>query len=245
MGITNDLIVVGPHDNIYITTYISEPDSAEGRKSSFMRTLRIMIPLLFKMKQTYIYYCESSSLRNTNIASQFKCVETIDQESLSLLNNGIAYDEENELIFVSNLMERQIRIFKRDPHHKLNLKYLNDIDIGFPGDNVHFKKDENGNTILTVGIMGRVLDHMNLVENSKKEGKLVADESTYFGGVRVKIDKGTDFADKRELAKHAKVELLVMQNDLFKGISSAYVVKDKVYMSSWADDGLLVCKLNN
>lgn len=244
MGITNDLIVVGPHDNIYITTYIPEPDTPEGRKDSLFRKLRTIIPLLFKIKQTYIYYCESSSLRNTNISSQFKCLETTDQESLSLLNNGIAYDEENETIFVSNVIERRIRIFKRDPDNKLNLKYLNDIDIGYPGDNVLFKKDENGNIVLTVGVMGRLLDHLNLVQNSKKKGKLSVDDSTYFGGVEIIISKGTDFANKQELVRNSKVKLLVMQNDIYKGISSAYTVKDKIYMSSWADDGLLVCKFN-
>ena len=236
--------MVGPHDNIYITTYISEPDSAEGRNNSLMKTLRIMLPLLFRIKQTYIYYCESSSLCNTNIAGHFKCVETVDQKSLSLLNNGITFDEENEIFFVSNVIERRIRIFKRDPHNKLNLKHLNDIDIGFPGDNVHFKRDENGDTILTVGVFGRLLDHLILVENSKKEGKLSLDKSTYYGGVRIKIAKGTDLADKRKLTENTKVDLLVMQNDLFKGISSAFQVKDKLYMSSWADDGLLICKLD-
>jgi hypothetical protein len=243
MGITNDLIVVGPHDNIYITTYISEPDSPEGRDSSFFKTLRTTIPFLLKIKQTYIYYCESSPLRNVNISSHFKCMETTDKESISLLNNGIEYDEENEIIFVSNLVDRRIRLFKRDLNNKYHLKYLNDIKIGFPGDNVHFKKDENRNTILTVGVMGRLLDHMNFVLKCKKEGKLSGDESTYFGGVKIVIGKGTDFSNKQELVKNTKVELLVMQNNLFKGISSAYEIKDKVYMSSWADDGLLVCKL--
>ena len=168
MGITNDLIVVGTHDNIYITTYLPESDSIEGRSDTLITKIKSIIPLLFRIKNTYIYYCESSPLRNVNISSSFKCLETTDQESLSMLNNGIAFDEENEIIYVSNLLERRIRIFKRDPNNKLNLKYLNDINIGFPGDNVHLKKDENKNTILTVGIMGRAIDHMNVVENSKK-----------------------------------------------------------------------------
>lgn len=245
MGITNDLIVVGPHDNIYITTYISEADTPEGRTSSLLKTIRTTIPLLFKIKQTYIYYCESSPLRNQNIHSHFQCVETTDQESLSLLNNGIAYDEESETVFVSNLIERRIRMFKRNADNKYFLTYLNDIEIGYPGDNIHLKKDQNGNTVLTVGVMGRMLDHMNFVSESKKIGKLSRSENTHFGAVKVVIKKGTDLANKPELVKNSDIYLLVMQNNLFKGISSAYEIKDKVYMSSWADDGLLICKSIN
>ncbi len=247
MGITNDLIVVGSHDDIYITTYLPERDLEKGREKSLSYILRLIIPLFFRIKRTYIYHCESSHLRNTNISnSHFKCMETTDQESLSLLNNGINFDEENNLIFVSNLIERRIRVFKRDPNNKINLKYLNDIKIGYAGDNVLFKKNEkNGNFILTVGVIGRLIDHIKLIENSKNFEKILDYNSTYFGAVKVEIDKNTNFEDSNELVKNTKVDLLVMQNNLFKGISSSYEINDKVYMTSWLDDGIFVCKVKN
>jgi hypothetical protein len=36
-----------------------------------------------------------------------------------------------------------------------------------------------------------------------------------------------------------------MNNNLFKGISSSYEINDKVYMTSWLDDGIFVCKVKN
>jgi len=244
MGITNDLIVVGPHDDIYITTHLSIHDPIEGRDNSLMKQIRMILPILFKIKGTFIYHCETSHLRNINIPSHFKCIQTTDQESLSLLNNGIAYDEENDIIYVSNLLERRIRIFKRDPENKIHLNYLNDINIEYPGDNINFERDKEGNTILTVGVLGKALHHTKLVEESKNDGIISMNNSTFFGSVKIKIQKGTDLSDKKEIEKNTKIEKLVMQNDLFKGISSAVKVNMKVYMSSWCDDGLLICNVN-
>lgn len=244
MGITSDLIVVGPHDNIYITTYLPYPDSTEGRKDDTITKIKFFLLNLFKIKKTLIYYCESSGLRNLNIPSSFKCWKTKNKESNGLLNNGIAYDEENELIYVNDMLDKKLKIFKRNLGNKKFLRFLSEINLWFAGDNIHIKKDQHGNTVLYIGASAKINQFMQFTENSRKEKQFSKDE--YFSGaIKITIYKNINFENTDNIEKNLKIEKLIMQDKWFKGISSAYQIGNKVYMTSWCDDGVLICKIKN
>ena len=73
MGITNDLIVVGKNDNIYITTFMPFPDLQEGRSHDTLTGLKNLFSIALRLKRTSLYYCESNHLRNTHIQQAFNC----------------------------------------------------------------------------------------------------------------------------------------------------------------------------
>ena len=119
---------------------------------------------------------------------------------------------------------------------------MNKIFTNFAADNLHVKNDSLGNTILTGGVIGRVKDHFMLVEKSKNSGKITQEKDLMFGAIKMKIPKNFNFSDAEEIKKlENKVEILVMQ-DKFKGVSSGFEHGQKTYVSSWGDDGMLVCK---
>ena len=89
IGITNDLIVTGPNDDIFITTSLPFADNKEGRKHDFYTNMKITIPLLIDLKMTYIYHCESNHLRNTHYSSVYKCKKVSNTEAASNSNNGM------------------------------------------------------------------------------------------------------------------------------------------------------------
>ena len=190
---------------------------------------------------TFIYHCESSHLRNIHHTSNYKCEKVQNSQATNLSNNGIAYDEQNELIFLSDIGERQIKIFKKDSNNKNNLVYLNKISTGFAGDNIIIKKDEEGNTILTVGIIANMMESIKFVMDSISLKK-ISPKKFPFGAIRIILNKDLNYSNENEI-KNIKIEILVIQDE-FKGVSSAYQIRNKVYLSSWCDDGIVVCKID-
>lgn len=182
---------------------------------------------------THVYFCST-------FENKFICRKVENSEATNLLNNGIAYDEENKIVYLSNLIKREIKVFKVQENNELF--YLNTIYTNFAGDNVHVLKDQEGNTLLTAGVIGRFKDHMDLGEKSKILGKISEDKNLMFGAIRVKIPKNADLKNDNVIKEiEGKIEVSVMQDE-FKGVSSGFEFNGNVYLTSWGDDGILVCK---
>jgi hypothetical protein len=58
IGISNDLAVVGDNDELFFTSYLPFSDAKEGRpKRNFFKNILEKISLMFRIKLTYVYYC--------------------------------------------------------------------------------------------------------------------------------------------------------------------------------------------
>jgi len=219
-GITNDLAVVGKNDELYITSYLPFSDSLEGRTNkSFLEKLLEKLVIMFKIKLTYIYYCKS-------IKSEFLCSQI--PNTSSLMNNGIAFDYKDKL-YVSQPLEKRIRVFEINVNDKKQLKYIRDIYPGYAGDNVYFNKDTKE---LYIGALGKIINHFGFIKDSKLTNNLPSSHDYEFGAIEI------------ETTKDDNVNVLTMFKNNLLGVSSAIKLNDSVYISSWADDGILVCKLN-
>lgn len=243
MGITNDLVVVGPNDNIFITTYLPYTETIKGKIRTLWDEIKYIISGSLRMKNTHIYYCETILDQNTkNTTHSFACKKLNNKDTYSFMNNGIAYDSDKDLVFVCDVFERRIKVFKRSDLNKSELTLLTSIYTSYASDNVHLSKSENGDTILTLGSIGKPIQFLIFQMKSRNKKKFVYKD--YFGGVeRITIPRDFDYGNKKNTSKNIVVETLVMQDDYFKGVSSGYQIGDKVYLSSYCDDGILVCKI--
>ena len=92
-------------------------------------------------------------------------------------------------------------------------------------DNLNY--DEETNSIL-VGNIGGILTGVNFIKHNVK-GDLPKDFQCWCGSEKINLDTNES-------------EELVIQ-DKFCGVSSAMQIKNKVFLGSWADDGILVCNI--
>lgn len=245
MGITNDLVVVGPNDNIFITTYLPYTESLEGKSKTLWNEIQNLLTLFFRMKNTNIFSCETRLEDNTDIPiHSFICKKLNNRDTFALMNNGIAYDHEKDFVFVSDVLERKINVFKRSGPNKSELMLLNSIYTSYASDNVHISKANNGDTILTLGSIGKTVQYLIFQIKSRNKNQFVYEN--YLGGVeKITIPRDFDYENRESYSKNIIVETLVMQDDYYKGVSSGYQIGDKVYLSSYCDDGILVCNIEN
>jgi hypothetical protein len=216
MGISNDLVVVGDKDEILVTSYLPFADTLEGRDHSYFRTLLNLIVWAFRYPITHVYHCKDSS-----------CEKVLSTQSI--MNNGITYDENNQKVYVVNVFEKRLRVFKlnlSEGQGNQILQYDRDILLPYRIDNVDYDR-ENG--YITAGAIVNLLDHQKI----KKFLKNGHNPTGLFSG-SILIDP----------SKGDKIEILLVNNSTFYGISSAIIKKGLVFHGSWFDDGLLICEFN-
>ena len=229
MGRLNDLVVLETgKDEIYITSYLAFADPKNGRdvavnKFSKLKTFGTLALLL---NWSHVYYC--NGVNQVNVAN---CIQIKSERVSSVQNTGIAYDSKNDLLYLVRPLEKEIKLFKIDQDNHSVLHYQGDIKLNHNPDNAFF--DEEANAI-TLGVGGKPLDFFNYIDHSISNTNSNKDVPCWCGAEIVNLNA---------TSIPYKGEVIVMQNDKMCGISSAIIVKSKVFMGSWAAQGVLVCDL--
>lgn len=218
-GLFNDLIVIGDNDEILITKYLPIRDPKEsGRHSDLYLKIRYALLLALKLPWTSVYHCRASY-----------CTEVLGTEAM--MNNGITWDEDNKLVYVSQLPEKRVRVFtleKNDDDKKI-LKFQYDINSIHSLDNLEFDKN---NGIISAGVVGRIFDHMMIEQNIDEKKSLEGVGKRWGGSLTI------------DTKKENKVEIQVIQNSMFYGVSSSIKDGNIIYHGSSVDNGILVCDLD-
>jgi hypothetical protein len=180
-----------------------------------------MLCILFKIRLTYIYHCKS--FQSEIGENKFICKEI--PGTSSMMNNGIAFDYVDK-IYVANPLEKRIRVFKINKDDLGSLQYIKDINIGFGGDNVYYS---NKTQELYIGALGQNYHHLAFIKDSLKNNQLPTTHSYKFGAIQV------------DTKDNDKVKIMAMFSNRMLGVSSAIKLNGKVFISSWADEGIEVC----
>lgn len=226
-GISNDIAVIGDNDELYLTSYLPISDPINGRKKrSFSIGIVEKLCIMFNIRLTYIYHCRLNSNAGDMIQAEILSCQEI-PETKSLMNNGIAFDYVDKL-YVANPLEKRIRVYQINYDDMNHLKFVKDIDIGFGADNVYFS---NKTKELYLGVLGQNYHHLALIRDSLRHNELPKKHSYKFGALQI------------DTKDNDKIKILTMFSNQMLGVSSAIKLNDTVFISSWADDGIQLCKI--
>ena len=223
MGRLNDLIVTKSaegKDEIYITQYLPFADSVSGRAKGSLSKIPSFGVIGLKLKWSYVFYCKGTK---SGLAS---CKQITSPKVSALMNNGITINPKTGLVYISRTFDRSVGVFKIDDNDRSVLHHVKEIPINYLSDNVEF--DEVSNSIL-IGSLGNMLDHVKYIENTLKGG-LDKEFKCWYGSERINLENDA-------------VEVVVMTDNGLCGIASMAQVGNKVFMGSWAEDGILVCDI--
>lgn len=217
-GIFNDLVVI-TDEEILITTYLPFADSLQtGRSTSLISKIKNFFVLGMSLPLTHIYHCKGND-----------CVKV--KGTSSIMNNGITLDTKNKKVYASNLVNKSARVFNlnRDSKRENILTFDKEILLGFAVDNLEYDKETG---LITCGVLGTAFSHIEVAENLKKFKTLKGVENkVWYGSLQIDTNNND------------KVDITVMENNMFYGISSAIKFNDLIFHTSWVDDGTLICKI--
>ena len=139
IGTTNGLTVAAEDDIFFSTSFPLHPPALDkanyfNKKIFFMK---VFVNYYLKLKMTNLYHYKNGKITKVN-------------DSKSGCDNGLAYDEVNNLIFLAQTHENNIRVYKYEENN--NIKFMRDIYLGYKVDNLFF---DTKNRILSAGIFGQ------------------------------------------------------------------------------------------
>jgi hypothetical protein len=217
MGRLGDIAAIGD-EKFYITTeYPFKDDLVLGRNRTEAGYDAIIERFVDDTKDTFVYYC-------TTVGSSKADCKPISQTA-SLMNKGIAFDNKNKL-YVSHLIERTINVYEISESDPTVLRSVRNITSDYATSNLNYDNKENR---LYGAMMGKVGEFTDFFRTVNATGKLPEDIQLSGGGLVVDL-------------KNDKINYILNQNTLH-GINSMLVVDRNVLISSWFDDGILLCKL--
>jgi hypothetical protein len=211
-GIFNDLVVISD-DEYYITQWMSFPEGDYGKSSDFMSQLKFMIPSVFNFKWTHVYYCKR------NICKAIKAIK-------GEMFNGIDWDEDKRL-FVTSTTDKQVYELEFNREHPENPKLLRVFDLNFNSDNLFYDRDRNE---ILVASIAKAIEFLKYKKGALKDPEHRLENAEFYTGYEI-IDLNS-----------GKVFTKMMQKDLIYGISSAFRHNGKVYLGTWTDNRIVVCK---
>ena len=213
-GFFNDLVVF-KQDEFLITNWIPFADPPEGKDHSLFTSLKKMAIYILGIKYTYLYYCNGVNENN-----EPKC--RIVENSNSVMNNGITYDNKNTIYVVDTIL-KELKVFKFDKTVD-NLKLVETISIDYAIDNVYFDVKKNK---IYLGVIGKIIDNLSSILSVKKNIENLKTSTFQTGGGTYDV-------------KSRRFELNFMQNK-YRGIASFIEFKNKYIAGSWYDKGVLIC----
>lgn len=223
--ITNDLVVINT-DEFYITTsYILERDNKRNKIKRVLFEITNALSIMFKINLAYTYHYKNNTMSKVLYSN-------------GLFNNGIEYDEDNNLLFIAQTLNKRIRVLEIDNNSNSNInngnriKFNRDIYLDYALDNIHYDINKS---VITAGVIGNVYYSIQFSKLFARNGNGNGEIKNMYGG-----------AIEINLKNHDEITLLIMaKEDKMKAITSAIVINDKVYLSSFGFNGLLVCLINS
>jgi hypothetical protein len=216
MGIIGDLAVLADGQFYLTMEYPTADNPVTGRNRTEEFYDDYIGNIAQDLKNTFVYYCDSSESNKAD-CKQIK-------STAALMNKGITFDGKNRL-FVTNLIERMIKIYEINLNDPMDLKLIKTINSDYVLNNMNYDEKEKKIYGGLNGKFNEILDFMKAVNETKK----LPDEINYSGGA-FSYDITTD-----------KIDYLLNQN-VFYGINSAILRDGYIVMPSWFDNGILMCK---
>lgn len=212
--ITNDLVVIDK-DELYITTSnaISQDNTDSIIKKNVFNYLNFF-SIIFRINLTYVYHYKKKTMTKVPYSN-------------SLFNNGIEYDSSKHLLYIAQTLHKRIRVVKVNPKSDSDVQFVKDINLQYAVNNISF---DHNRQLLIATIVGKVYQTIQLSKHYSKKGNTDIDE-IYGGALQIDINKNNE------------VSLLVLNKNQLKGVSSALRLNTNIYLSSFADNGILICPI--
>ena len=221
LGMFNNFIFLDKNEFL-ITTWMTIPDPPFGRSDSLnlWNNIKKYYNFFFKIQKTYVYYCIGEENKDA-VCIQIKNTE-------SVMNNGIAFDKPNKLVYVGKTLERKVTVYKYNekakPENSLN--FSKDIELPCLPDNLNL--DSNKQRII-IGCLGRTLDYIRLIRSANEnEGKIPEEKEFWFGVASIEKDKA---------------ELLWMDDKMFRGAAGGVRRGETLYIGSFCENKLMMCEI--
>ncbi|EGR29119.1 paraoxonase 3, putative [Ichthyophthirius multifiliis] len=175
-GILNNLIVFDK-GKLLVTQYLSTTDPKEGRTGrNKFRELADIAEVLFELEYTYVLSCLWKEEYNQQIALP-QC--TVLKNTKGTINNGITWDKEQNIVFVSDIGQSKINVYNLKKEDG-NLEKTNEIQTLVQLDNINF--DEENKQIIGGGLF-RMIDYVNFIQGSKQKGEVLQNMDIYWCGI--------------------------------------------------------------
>ena len=179
----------------------------------YLKPLMVML----NIKRCYIYRY-NGNLKGNKISKV--------ENSESLLNKGIAFDNNRDLLYVVKSMEKEISIFKIKASNKYHTEFVKSIPILYVGNNIYY--DEKADLIY-VGINGKINEYDAIINSYNKNNNF--DNVKIFSGYEI-LDPSNNYSIN---------DLMVMKND-FKWVNSYIKINKNNYMTSIFSNGIYICE---
>lgn len=210
-------------DEFLITTWQPWPDPPYGRSDirNLWQNVKKFAFLFFGIKETHVHYCITVEKQKVS------CIKLKNTEAI--MNNGIAYDKPNSLVYVAKTMEKKVTVFHFQPNKQPEdfLVKLKEIDLPCLPDNLNFDHEKQR---ILFGCLGRGIDYLRLIRagNSNADAKIDSHLELWFGLGSIEKDKA---------------KLLIMDDKLYRGMAGGIRRGNSVYVGSFVENRLLVCKI--
>lgn len=213
--ITNDLVVIAK-DEFYISTSTSMSRKTSGSiiKQHLFNYINFL-SIAFRLKLTYVYHYKNNSMTQVPYSN-------------AIFNNGVAYDKDNHLLYISQTMHKRIRVLKVNPKSDGDVQFIRDINLHYAANSISY--DDNRG-VLIAAIIGKVYHTIQLSKHYFAKGNIDIDE-IYGGVMEINIKKGDE------------VSMVVLNKNKLKGVSCGIMLNGNIYLSSFADNGILICPID-
>ena len=215
-GTSNALTAISL-STFYVSSSYPFPMPLNSKEDSFFRRAKYKygpaLSIIFNLKLCGTYLYNEGKL-------------TLIKETKGIMNNGIVYDEDRNLIYVSQTVDKKFMIFDISKDFK-KPKSIKTVISNYAFDNLFLDKK---NKKIYACIIGSLLEHQSVV-NSYLKYKDLNHVDKFYGGYEV-ID----------ITNNDKVEIIHLSNKKLIGISSGMDIGNKQILSACFENGLLVCK---
>ncbi|CAK69387.1 unnamed protein product (macronuclear) [Paramecium tetraurelia] len=214
-GVLNDLIVI--EDNRFlITKYLPYADPKEGRSemapSHFIKTLFIWIS---QQRTSFIIDCKFQK-DSTIIKPQ--CIELLDPSLTGVVLNGITWNQKN-LVWAADSIARQLNEYELTSQGLIFKRY---IDVQNSIDNLEYDSERNS---LILGLIPKMNGFLKGLTRLDRQSKY-----DYYGTV-----------GEYDLSQN-KLTYLAQSTELSKGLSGALISGNNLFVGSWCDFTVVICK---
>jgi hypothetical protein len=216
-GMFSDMVVLS-HHRFYITVSKSKPDAKEGPTTSKWEGIFKFLTTMLGIKDSYLFYCNDLDKEGNP-----KCTEVPHSRGIQL--NGLALDEKNKKLYVSDLNgEIKFYQFNNDfEQPRLN----NTMTLDFNPDKVEYNEVTNK---LYVGGVMRLKELIDVHAAIRLDKKNLHEVKSVSGGLEIDLNTGNS--------------TIIVSQDKIGPVSTANRIGGHLIMGSLFDRGLLKCELN-
>lgn len=216
-GAVKDIAIISM-DTFYFTTHLSFPllTSSNEDKNIF----GIMKYEIFKaISKLYIIL----NIKNTFLFSYHDGIINKIDGSGGLLNGGLTFDKERNLLFMARTIEKDIKIFEVLRNFPPKALYINSIKTMYNLDSIYYDEETEK---LFLGIYGAQKEVEELKDGYLNES---FDNVTSYGG----------FEELDQKNNYQISDIILLKNQL-KGITSSVKIQNDIFLSSSFQNGLLI-----